>query len=759
MNGYAIHIEGIVQGVGFRPFIYGLARSYGFKGYVTNSGLGVSIMISQAQEQQINEFIEDIRLKAPDRSEIEKITRFESQPSVNSDFSIRMTETGQDNRMPLTPDFALCPVCINDMNNPTGRRHQYAFTTCTHCGPRYSIINRMPYDRPYTTMASFIMCPECEKEYHDPLDRRFYSQTNSCPNCRVTMTLFNSKRNKLDVPQEDIPARISELLKQGNIIAIKGIGGYLLLSDATQALTIDRLRQRKRRPAKPFALMYPDFESALQDVEVDEQVKMAWRSPECPIVLCPVKERPSSGIKLDLIAPGLDQLGIMMPYTPLFHLILKHFQRPVIATSGNLSDAPIIYQNDEALQELTSFSDYVLINDRDIIVPQDDSVVRFSEENKIRIVIRRSRGMAPGFPVPDNRIQQKILCMGAMLKSAFALVNHSRIYISQYLGNASSLDAQRCYERVLNHLIQVMSYTPELICVDKHPDYPTTDLGMEMAVSYRIPVFKVQHHRAHAFAVLGENAMLQSEGVMVAVWDGTGWGDDSRIWGGEFFAYNGKELDRIGHGEYFPHILGDKMAREPRISAFALSRGDKFFRERFTEEEWNNYHVLIQNHSLETSSMGRVFDAVACLLNLSDRSSYEGEAAMYVERLAHTYRKQHLHYWEHYVVEWTENRIFSYSSIFSGMIRDLQGGLSTAEIALKFHISLVEVLILITEQSGLNKLAFSGGVFQNALLVDLIAGSLGKRYPLYFHRQLSPNDECIAYGQLIACLHEKNSLL
>jgi hydrogenase maturation protein HypF len=753
LNSYHIHIKGRVQGVGFRPFIYRLANSSQIKGWVSNTLDGVHIEADGIEN--INHFCKSIKDDHPRQARIDEIKVEEIPGREFQDFLIVESKTKGIADMQLTPDFAICPECLLELNNPANRRHQYPFITCTNCGPRFSIIRNLPYDRSLTTMSAISTCEICLDEYEDPENRRFYSQTNSCPDCSIQLSLYNREKEKQDIDVNAIFDIVSNAILSGKIIAIKGIGGYLLCADATSEEAILTIRARKNRPAKPLALMYPDIDTAKQDVMVNEKVISDWESPESPIILCPLKKDFSSDLKVDAIAPGLKKMGIMMPYAPLFAMLMERIKKPIIATSGNVSGSPIIYNDEEALEVLSEFADYILVNNREIVVPQDDSVVQYTDYSGQRIILRRSRGMSPSFNT-DHKLESdiQVLAMGAMLKSTFGITHQKRYYISQFLGDTSILESQLSYEASLDHILGLLNFKPSVILTDGHPDYPSSILGKEIAERNGIPDLKIQHHEAHSFALLAENDLLDEKKVLSVVWDGTGYGIDGHIWGGEFLEYTGNGHKRIGHWEYYPHILGDKMSKEPRISALCLQSQtggyNEIIKDKFNPDEYRNYSKILKKERLLTSSVGRIFDGVSSILDIVDYNTYEGEAAMLLESLATEYLENHPDYHEKYDVEITDKGGVRTRDLISGILDDKLRGVNPAQVALKFHISLVEVIQKFLIKFDMQSVVFSGGVFQNSLLVDLIYKKLNDKYSVYFHNELSPNDECIPFGQLIA---------
>jgi hydrogenase maturation protein HypF len=752
MHTWHIHIEGQVQGVGFRPFVYRLALEFQLNGWVNNTTDGVHIEINAGREQA-QAFCQAVLEQAPDLSRITAHRLEEIPHETFTSFKIIHSQAGEKINLLLTPDFALCAQCRADLYEPGNRRGGYPFTTCTYCGPRYSIIRQLPYDRPTTTMAPFPMCPDCQAEYDDPLDRRYFAQTNSCPNCSIPLRLYDAQQSLLSDTFEDIIPLVLQAWKNGQIVAIKGIGGYLLCCDASHNLAVDLLRKRKRRPSKPFALMYPNEKLLAKETKLHTVALHDLRSPASPIVLLsPTEEaRLAEGI-----APGLSQLGIMLPYAPIFEWLLKEYQKPIVATSGNPTESPIVYEDAKALQELTKLADLILSNERKIVIPQDDSLIRYTPFYKKRIILRRSRGLAPTYiNAPLERPDYGVLATGAMLKSTFTFLHQKNIYISQYLGDLANFDTEASYKHTIQHFFRLFDTRPAYILADKHPEYPSTRLAEALAEELTVPLEFVQHHIAHFAALLGEQLLIHSEEpVLGVIWDGTGWGEDRQIWGGEFFIYHQYHFQRAAHFEYFNFMLGDKMPKEPRISALSAAwkvDGVKpYLREKFSKVEWNIYANLLNKGSqLQTSSMGRIFDAVSSLLGLMDKQTYEGEAAMQLEELALRFFQENG--WTDFTSYFQEDVLPSISThhLMKKIGDDLEQGETKEFIAAKFHYSLTDLIKKMARHLNIQKIAFSGGVFQNALLNDLILHYLKEEFELFFHQQLSPNDENVSFGQMI----------
>ncbi len=762
MKTYHIHIQGQVQGVGFRPFVYKLALNYNLKGWVNNTVDGVHVEFN-ADAKTADRFYKEVCSEAPGLAIITSHTIENIAFKTFEKFEIvESGESGEANLL-VSPDFALCDDCRKELKEKKNRRFQYPFITCTNCGPRYAIIKSLPYDRVATTMEPFKMCPACKREYDDPLNRRYYSQTNSCPDCTILMTLWDEQARLVEDKQEGIVEKSTALLSAGKILAVKGIGGYLLLADATKPEVVNLLRMRKHRPTKPFALLFPNIEEVEKMAELSQAEKAALQSSASPILLLEMKEKRRLNLAVNEIAPGLDQLGIMIPYAPILEQISESINRPLIATSGNLSQSPIEFQDNSALANLSGIADYILSNNREIVVPQDDSVVRYSPFLSQRIVLRRSRGYAPTFIQANIRFpEHTILAMGGLLKSSFTFLHQRNCYVSQYLGDLESFQTQENYRMVVNHFCELFTTTPAEIFTDSHPAYFSTLLGQEFSRKWNIPHRKIQHHKAHFAAVIAENNLLESsDSVLGVIWDGTGLGDDGQVWGGEFFSYSTAGIDRIGQLEYFDHILGDKMPREPRISALAAAKGvplaDSILRSKFLKTEWQLYSKLMDIGSeIRTSSMGRLFDAVASLLDFKDRQSFEGEAAMLLENAAKQYFKQNgLGFSESYLLGIPIINQIPIKQLMKEIILDIEEGKTKRYIAAKFHFTLCYCIREFASYHGFRHIAFSGGVFQNAVLIDLIIHHLSMQFQLYFHKQLSPNDENISFGQVIYSEMEK----
>ena len=751
MRTYHIHINGLVQGVGFRPFVCRLAKEADLSGTVSNSTNGVDIFCNSSEEQ-VALFYNKLISNAPANAIITGHSLTETSFTAFSDFRITKSTVSRKPDLLLSPDIGICHSCRLEVLNEKNIRYNYPFTTCLNCGPRYSITKSLPYDRENTTMDYLHMCDSCLKEYNDIDNGRHFSQTNSCTVCAVPMHFYSNANTCISDNNHEIIDLLIQKLKQGYIIAVKGIGGYLLLCDATREDTINTLRLRKQRPAKPFALLYADIELASADVQLRSYEISALKDKSAPIVLCQLKAVSTNGICRSTIAPELDKIGIMLPYSPLLLLIAERFGKPLIATSANISGSPVIYKDNEALEQLFETADFLLSFDRDIVTAQDDSVIQFTDRGQ-KIILRRSRGLAPNyFPNTIQNLEEPVLAMGGELKSAFALNDGKNMFISQFLGDQGNVESQDCFRVTLQHMKQLIQPDVKHIIIDKHPAYFVSQLGKQMAADQNNSLTAIQHHKAHFGAVLAENRLIdEKDPVLGFIWDGTGYGDDGHIWGSEIFIFQNGEMERVAHLDYFTQILGDKMSKEPRLSALSLLKNfpNKHFiiQKYFSKQEWQYYHQLLQQPSgLLTSSMGRFLDGIAGLLGLRLYNTYEGEAAMQLEALARscTYKP-----YDYYSIPFVNNRL-DWNTFMIELLEDWQQKEENSLIAWKVFFSLAKLISQVSNYYYIDKVAFSGGVFQNALLIDLLIERLSYKRKLFFHQQLSPNDECIGFGQ-IAC--------
>ena len=661
-------------------------------------------------------------------------------------FSIRPSSKNSTLNLQLTPDFALCPDCRQELNDPENRRFGYPFISCVNCGPRWALTETFPFEREHTSMQVFKMCDNCAEEYRNPGDRRFHAQTNSCGTCGMTYQVTDTKGVPVSVKNENVFKQLALFLDEGKIIALKNTSGYLLCCDATKTKPIETLRSRKQRPSKPFAVLYPSLEDLELDFSLHAAERKALGSPERPIVLL-ATDGYQGEAALDAIAPGLHQLGVMLPYTGLLDQLSRACSKPLIATSGNIHGAPICFSEVQAHEKLSGVADYFLEHDLEIIHSQDDSVLRFSRPEAIPILLRRSRGMAPNYSEPVNTSGSTgLMALGAELKSTVGFIPNDFLYISEYIGNLENYEVFERFTKLIADFTSLFQKQPTALLTDSHPGYLSTRYGKELSEKWDIPCYQIPHHKAHFAAVLGENNLFQSdEPILGVVWDGTGYGEDGQVWGGEFFRFEKGAIVRVGQVEYFDWLAGDAMAKNPRLSLFSLLEEPEWIQDKFSPHTWRLYKQLKSGNTLKTSSMGRLFDAVASLLGLCDLNSYEGEAAMLLEAATRTFEIDQA------------SRIVRLDAYGNIPAKQLIGELKTrrirgehpGQLAGDFIFTLANLILEKAEREGVSKIACSGGVFQNALLVTLLCELNTGSFELFFHRELSPNDESIPYGQLM----------
>lgn len=742
---FKIQIGGRVQGVGFRPFVFNLAKQDNSVGSVSNNANGVIIYINSTKEKATL-FLNKILKEKPEVSIITNHFVEEVSFIKYDEFKIIPSESEEKINIPLTPDFAVCNNCKEEIKDSSNRRFNYAFTTCVHCGPRYAITTKFPFERANTTLSNFEMCSDCDEEYTNPENKRFHSQTNSCSLCGITLKLVDQFGKSIELDQQEIIQKVAQYISEGKIIAIKNTNGYLLCCDATNSKAIQNLRDRKQRPNKPFAVLYPTIEVIKADFEITKNEETSLQSSVAPIVI--LENSKSTIINTKTIAPNLNQTGVMLPSSSLLELVLQELQKPIIATSGNMHGSPIISVEKEAQEQLKNVADYFVHHDLKIEFPQDDSVVKFVEEQQL--ILRRSRGFAPNYLEIETKNTEPILAMGAHLKSTFAFVPNQHIYVSQYFGNLDSFEVSERYKSTLQKYQNLFNAKPKTILVDKHPQYQSTILGKELSQENNTKLIEIQHHKAHFASVLGEHNLYDSkEKILGVVWDGTGLGNDNNIWGGEFFIYQNQKIIRTNHFEYFNWIANDKMAKEPRLSLFSLLNDDKrnLIKDKFSESEWKIYSKTLENNTLKTSSVGRLFDAVASALDIIDVNSYEAEAAMLLENCANSYKNDDY-------IDFLETK--NYNTIPSELLIQIVikmyklDGISKVYIAASFIYTLAKLIVNEALKNAIKTIACSGGVFQNSVLVSFLSNiSKEEKINLKFNRKLSPNDENISFGQLM----------
>jgi hydrogenase maturation protein HypF len=826
-------VRGAVQGVGFRPFVFRLATGLGLAGWVNNSPQGVFIE-AEGPRAELEKFLLRLEIEKPPRSFIQSLEASWLDPAGYTAFEIRPSETGGTKTALVLPDIATCPDCLREIFDPKNRRHRYPFTNCTNCGPRFSIIESLPYDRANTSMNAFTMCQQCQAEYDDPGDRRFHAQPNACPVCGPRLELWEGSRvcENAESPRShergyDALLVAAHAIRRGQIVAVKGLGGFHLMADARNDKTVQLLRERKQREEKPFALMFPLLESIKAECEVSPLEERLLRSPESPIVLLrrlpsAIRHPPSSLSRH--IAPGNPCLGAMLSYTPLHHLLLAELGFPVVATSGNLSDEPICTDEHEALERLRNIADVFLVHNRPIIRHVDDSIARVMLDREL--VLRRARGYAP-LPItiggassasPHNRgvVELRppkiILAVGAHLKNTVALSVGNQVFISQHIGDLETEQAYSAFRRVIADFEKLYDANPQIIAADLHPDYLSTKFAKETGraelplgpdAQQRIPtMIGVQHHIAHVLSCMAENEIAPP--ALGVSWDGTGYGLDGTVWGGEFFLVTDESVERIAHLRPFRLPGGDKAVKEPRRTALGLLHeisGDKVFEQKklaavaaFLPAELGTLRTMLAKklNSPVTTSMGRLFDTVASLINLRQQIRFEGQAAMELEFALEGVKTDE--YYELPLVQSAEQSragvppvrrarqreqtkettsvslcstgaggtpallsfILDWSPMIKAILVDVQQGASVGIISARFHNALAEGIVAVAKRAGQNRVVLSGGCFQNRYLTERAVRRLqAEGFRPYWHQRVPPNDGGIALGQVVAALRQK----
>ena len=738
---YQIRIRGQVQGVGFRPHVYGLAKKMGLTGEVYNDTEGVVIHLNTSLGKAEN-FLEHLVSQPPPVAVIRSHTLSKISPQDYGGFSISTSISDMPVSMPLTSDFAICKKCKEEIEDPENRRYHYPFTTCVHCGPRYAITQQFPFERVHTTLHNFLMCSTCADEYENPENRRFHSQTNSCSDCGVQLSLTDAAGAPIGLTQKEIVPEVAKLLSQQQIVAIKNVNGYLLCCDARNAETVARLRKAKRRPNKPFAILYPSLALLKAELSISPTEEELLSSKVAPIVIVS-SDKYQGALVLSSIAPGLDQLGVMLPSSGLLHMLTSSLGFPIVATSGNIHGSPILSEEGKAQIALQEVADHFLHHNLPIHFPQDDSVIKVSKKHQHKMVFRRARGMAPNYLDADIPAETSIIAMGGDLKSSFTITARGHCYVSPYFGDMASYDVWERYSDSVKKYQALFQITPKVVLVDLHQGYQSSTYGKDLAKKWNAKLYEIPHHKAHFASVLGEHQLFErEERILGVVWDGLGWGEDGNIWGGEFFIYHQHKMERVAHLEYFDWIAGDRMSKEPRMSLLSLAE-ENLARPKFDDATYQVYRQLLPKNTLKTSSAGRLFDATASLLGICDINSFEGEAAMLLEAQALRHKGSLTNYLERGGVSPLDTR-----SLIRTMHEDVKHNVSVSEIAASFHFTLAHTIVEVAHRQGCTTIACSGGVFQNTLLVDMLISLVGDRFFLKFNRTLSVNDENIGFGQI-----------
>ncbi|MFC1961437.1 carbamoyltransferase HypF [Chloroflexota bacterium] len=751
ISRFRISIRGVVQGVGFRPFVYQLAAGHNLKGWVRNTSGDVSIDV-EGERGELDQFREELETMAPPMARIENVTVTAAHAAGYRQFEIQesMAEVGKYQL--VSPDIATCADCLQEIFFPENRRYRYPFTNCTNCGPRFTIIEDIPYDRPKTTMRQFRMCPRCQQEYENPLDRRFHAQPNACPECGPHLQLLDAIGNS--IATDDAITTTGRLLQEGKIIAIKGLGGFLLACDATSEKAVKLLRERKKRNGKPFAIMLPSIEEVKKHCPVTSPEEQLLTSLQSPIVL--LKRKTASTIAPS-VAPSLKYLGVMLPYTPLHHLLCRETGLPLVMTSGNLSEEPIAKDNEEALRRLKGITDYFLTHNRDIYSRYDDSVTMV-ESGKPQSV-RRARGYAP-YPIHLTFPAKQILACGAELKNTFCLTRDNYAFVSQHIGDMENLETLEHFESTIALYQKLFRIHPEAIAADMHLEYLPTKYARDLAERTGLPLITVQHHHAHTVSCMVDNGL--NEPIIGVSLDGTGYGTDGNIWGGEFLVADYQHFQRLGYFQYVPMPGGAAAIRRPyrmAIGYLLTLFGEDALSEDlpFLEGIDVNEPALLKKqlerkiNSPLTSSCGRLFDAVAALLGFKGEISYEAQAAIELEMAAD--ESEHGSY-PFTIAEQGDNHIVQFPEVFRSIINDLHHSITPAAIAMRFHHTVAQIVVEmcrhLSRKTGIRKVALSGGVFQNRLLLRLTVPALEKAsFSVLTHRNVPANDGGISLGQAV----------
>jgi hydrogenase maturation protein HypF len=754
-----ITVRGIVQGVGFRPFVYALARRHGLSGTVRNDADGVRIEVEGAPEE-LERFVQALEEDAPPLAMVETVLWQPLATLGDGEFRIEESREGLRRQALVSPDVATCDDCLAEFLDPTDRRYRYPFTNCTNCGPRFTITRSVPYDRATTTMSGFTMCPDCRREYEDPDDRRFHAQPNACPVCGPQVKLLDRFGHELHARPEDPITRAARMLRGRAVVAIKGLGGYHLACNPLDEKAVRTLRGRKVRQDKPFALMARDLAQVHAICRVSPEEEALLTSPARPIVL--LERRENTGVAEE-VAPRQSTLGVMLAYTPLHHLLLREAGIPLVMTSGNNSDEPICYRDEEALDQLCEIADYFLIHDREIHMRCDDTVVRIARGRPYPV--RRSRGYAPAPLRLAERFASHTLGCGGELKNTFCLAKDRHAFMSHHIGDMENYETLRSFREGIEHYCGLFDVSPQLLAYDLHPEYLSTKYARELEET-GLPAVGVQHHHAHVASCLADNERPAEERVIGVALDGTGYGTDGAVWGGEFFEGGLEEgFTRRAHLEYAPLPGGSAAIRQPWRMALAQLIG--LFGEAETlglplaavrKAGERNVRLIARlvEHRLNTpptSSAGRLFDAVAALIGVpgSGRTTYEGQAAIELELAANgpTNRSYPIRLrpeGDTWIVETCE--------IVAAVVEDLLSGRPASEISATFHRTMARIVAnicdKIRESEGVNAVALSGGTFQNMLLLTQTTNLLEeKRFVVHRHRRVPANDGGLALGQAI----------
>jgi len=751
---YRYKFEGIVQGVGFRPFVYKLALKHNINGFINNSSEGVYLEI-EAKESEINRFMNEFYSTLPPLAKIDKTIKTEVSLKNSSSFDIVKSENTNVKFASISPDIAICEECLKELKDYTDRRYNYFLTNCTNCGPRYTIIKKVPYDRINTSMNSFRMCEDCENEYKNPLDRRYHAQPISCHNCGPRAKFYKVRTAELLKCDLDAIKLCAKSIKRGNIVAVKGMGGFHIMCSATSPKSVKLLRKRKRRPTKPFAVMFQNIDEIKKVAYLTKKEEELILSKEKPIVIVKKKE-PHKLRKREIpitsfVAPAIDKIGVFLPYTPLHHLLFEYIECPLVATSANLSDEPIIKDITELCKKLGNVVDFVLDFDREIVNACDDSVVQAINDKKE--TLRLARGYAPRYQKLSFRLDKKILCIGANQKNTITLAYEDILVTSPHIGDLNNIESMEYFQRTIETFKRFYSFEPDIIVHDKHPGYETTKWAKQLkAKNKKLKIFEVQHHYAHILSAMAEFNL--KEKVLGFAWDGTGYGDDGRIWGGEVFVCDEKNYDRVFSFKPLKLIGGEKAIKEPRRVALSYLFENYSFSKILTlklplltnmyEKEIENFYKIWKNTNLKSSSVGRIFDMVASLSDILHINGYEGESGLRIE----SYYDENIIKNFKYHIENGLIDTFGFSEdILKIMRENININIKKSKISSMLINTLVEIIADISKRYDL-PVVLCGGVFQNKTLLSKAVKKLEKLdKKVYFQQNTPINDGGISLGQ------------
>jgi hydrogenase maturation protein HypF len=783
-----IAIRGAVQGVGFRPFVFRLAADLRLNGWVVNSSQGVFIE-AEAEKETLDTFMLRLSAEKPALARIQSLEFSFLDPVGYTAFEIRESREEGGKTVLVLPDIATCAECLAEVRDPGDRRYRYPFTNCTNCGPRLTIIESLPYDRPRTSMKGFALCADCEREYREPSDRRFHAQPVACPLCGPRVELWAAGDRASNDPEmlavgDDAIRKAARAVGEGRILALKGIGGFLFIVDAGDAAAVNRLRERKPRREKPFALMFPSLDSIKAHCEVSAFEERLLRSPECPILI--VRKKRGKGADdssrgdragqavCDEVAPGNPYLGVMLPYSPLHHLLMEALGKPVVATSGNLTDEPICTNENEAVRRFAGIADLFLVHNRPIVRHADDSIVRVILGREL--VVRRARGYAP-LPVHLKDDLPPLLAVGGHLKNTIAVSIGRNVFISQHLGDLETAESVSAFERTIRDFHALYEVRPQGVACDLHPDYYSTRWARKWADENGLPLVQVQHHYAHILSAMAENEL---DGEVLGVsWDGTGYGLDSTVWGGEFLACSREGFRRLAHLRTFRLPGGDRAIIEPRRVALGLlyellghaafERDDLAPVRAFSDSELRVILRMLERgiNAPVTSSAGRLFDAVAAIVDIRQRMTFEGQAAMALEFAAGEVGNEPYpfavvdgaagvgsaaemgHPERAVIVDW--------GPMIEAILRDIGAGEQVSRLSARFHETLAHMIQEVARRAAIPRVVLSGGCFQNARLTERVSEVLtGAGFAVYTHQRVPPNDGGIALGQIVAAARRVN---